>query len=248
MQNPFSLEGRTILITGASSGIGRATAIECAKLGAKLVITARNQERLLETLTQLSGNGHMMIIADLSKSEDLDKMVSETPHIEGLVNNAGFTMTTPVQYIKEESLSAIFQVNTIAPILLTQKLLKNKKIIPGSSIVFTSSLAGISTVTIGNSMYSASKGAISAFVRNAALDLAAKNIRVNAVCPAMVNTEILSQGIISEEQLLEDMKNYPLKRYGEPKDIAYAIIYLLSNASSWVTGINLIIDGGITLK
>lgn len=248
MQNPFSLEGRTILITGASSGIGQATAIECSKQGAKLIITARNREKLQETLSLLSGNDHKMVVADLCKPADIDKIVAETPLIEGLVNNAGFTQITPVHYIKEDGLSAIFQVNTFAPILLTQKLLRNKKITSGASVVFTSSLAGISTVTVGNSMYSASKGAISAFVRNAALELAPRKIRVNAVCPAMVNTGILSQETLSKDQLLEDMKNYPLKRYGEPEDIAYAIIYLLSGASSWVTGINLVIDGGITLK
>lgn len=248
MQNPFSLEGRTILITGASSGIGQATAIECSKQGAKLIITARNREKLQETLSLLSGNDHKMVVADLCKPADIDKIVAETPLIEGLVNNAGFTQITPVHYIKEDGLSAIFQVNTFAPILLTQKLLRNKKITSGASVVFTSSLAGISTVTVGNSMYSASKGAISAFVRNAALELAPRKIRVNAVCPAMINTGILSQETLSKDQLLEDMKNYPLKRYGEPEDIAYAIIYLLSGASSWVTGINLVIDGGITLK
>lgn len=248
MQNPFSLEGKTILVTGASSGIGRATAIECSKLGARLILTARNEERLQETLSALFGTGHLQVVADLSHPESLEEIVKKVPIIDGLVNNAGFTIMAPIQYIKEENLSAIFQVNTVAPIMLMQKLLKNKKVAPQASIVFTSSLAGISAVSIANSMYSASKGAISSFVRNAALDLANKKIRVNAVCPAMINTGILSRGMILEEQLKEDVKNYPLKRYGEPEDVAYAIIYLLSDASSWVTGTNLIIDGGLTLK
>ena len=132
--------------------------------------------------------------------------------------------------------------------LLLQKLLKKKKLKKGASVVFTSSMAGLGNTTVGNSMYSASKGAISAFIKCVALELAPKSIRVNAVCPAMVDTGILDSGTVSKEQLEEDIKNYPLGRYGKPTDIAWAMIYLLSDASSWITGDNLVIDGGITLK
>ena len=150
--------------------------------------------------------------------------------------------------IKKEKLESIISVNTIAPILLLQKLLKAKKITKGSSVVFTSSLAGIGINAPGNSMYAATKGAISAFVTGAAIDLSPKKIRVNAVCPGMVNTAIMDRGTIGEEELKVDAANYPLGRYGEPEDIAFAIIYLLSDASSWVTGSNLVIDGGISAK
>ena len=224
MYNPFSLEGKTILVTGASSGIGRATAIECSRMGAKVIITARNEERLKETLEQLEGDDH------------------------GLVNNAGFTKLSLLQFVKEEDLKSIFQVNTIAPALLFQKLLKKKKIKKGASIVFTSSMAGLGCTSVGNSMYTASKGAISAYIKTAALELAPKSIRINAICPAMVNTGILEGGSVTKEQLKEDMKQYPLGRYGDPYDIAWAMIYLLSDASSWITGTNLILDGGLTLK
>jgi NAD(P)-dependent dehydrogenase (short-subunit alcohol dehydrogenase family) len=132
--------------------------------------------------------------------------------------------------------------------LLTQQLVKKKKLGKGGSIVFTSSTSGVYNAVIGNAMYSASKGAINGFMKNAALDLAAKNIRVNAVSPGMINTNILEDGIISAEQLEEDKKRYPLKRYGKPEEVAYAVIYLLSDASAWVTGSNLLIDGGITLS
>lgn len=246
--NPFSLVGKTILITGASSGIGRATAIECSKLGATCIITGRNEERLNETLAQMAGDGHQIAVCDLDNSSAMDVMVDSLPILNGLVNNAGFNIIAPVQFIKEDDLKKILQTNTIAPIILLQKLLKKKKMTKGSSIVFTSSLAGIGINSPGNDMYSATKGAISAFVRNAAIDLAPKKIRVNAVCPGMVHTQIVDHGAYSEEQLQENMKKYPLGRWGEPNDVAHAMIYLLSDASSWVTGINMILDGGVSIR
>ena len=248
MYSTFSLEGKTILVTGASSGIGRAAAIECSKMGAKVIITARNEERLSQTLSELEGGGHQMFLCDLNNEEAIDKMVGDLPELQGLVNNAGFTKILPVQFLSSEEINSVFQVNTVAPMILLQKLLKKKKLKKGASVVFTSSLAGMGVCTVGNSMYSASKGAVSAFVRCVALELAQKNIRVNAVCPGMVDTGILDSGTLTKEQLDEDMRNYPLGRYGTPEDIAWAMIYLLSDASSWVTGDNLIIDGGLTIK
>ncbi|MCR5550234.1 MAG: SDR family oxidoreductase [Bacteroidales bacterium] len=248
MYNPFSLEEKTILVTGASSGIGRAAAIECSKMGAKVVITARDEKRLSQTLSELEGEGHQMVLCDLNNEEAIDKMVADLPELQGLINNAGFTKILPVQFLSSEEINSVFQVNTVAPMILLQKLLKKKKLKKGASVVFTSSLAGMGVCTVGNSMYSASKGAISAFIRCVALELAPKKIRVNAVCPGMVDTGILDSGTLTKEQLDEDMKNYPLGRYGKPEDIAWAMIYLLSDASSWVTGDNLIIDGGVTIK
>lgn len=248
MYNPYSLEGKTILITGASSGIGKSAAIECSKMGANVIITARNGTKLSQLMNELEGNSHRMVLCDLSNEADIDKMVEELPEVQGLINNAGYTKILPVQFINTEAINDIFQVNTVAPMLLLQKLLKKKKIKKGASIVFTSSLAGLGCCTVGNSMYSATKGAISAFIRCVALELAPKNIRVNAVCPAMVDTGILSSGTITEEQLAIELNNYPLRRFGNPTDIALAMVYLLSDAASWVTGDNLVIDGGLTLK
>lgn len=248
MYNPFSLEGKTIFITGASSGIGRATAIECSKMGATVLITGRNKERLSETFSRLEGERHIQLIADLSIHEEIENLTNHLPTLDGCVNNAGFTKTLLTQYITFKSLDEIFKVNTVAPILLTQQLVKKKKINKNASIVFTCSTSGVYNAVLGNSMYSASKGAINGFVKNAALDLASKKIRVNCVCPGMINTSILDNGVITNEQLNQDMKKYPLKRYGEPEEVAYAIIYLLSNASAWVTGSNLLIDGGFTLQ
>lgn len=248
MYNPYSLEGKTVLITGASSGIGKTAAIECSKMKAKVIITARNEERLALTMDELEGEGHQMFLCDLNCEIDIDQMVAELPEVHGVISNAGYTKLLPVQFINTEDINRILQVNTVAPMILLQKLLKKKKVKKGASIVFTSSLAGLGCCTVGNSMYSATKGAISAFIRCVALELAPKNIRVNAVCPAMVDTGILNSGVITEDQLAMELKNYPLGRFGKPTDIALAMIYFLSDASSWITGDNLVIDGGLTLK
>lgn len=248
MYNPFSLENKTILITGASSGIGRATAIECSKMGAKCIITARNEQRLNETLNMLNGEGHSMYRCDLSCNEEVYSLVDSIGEIQGFVSNAGITKLLPLQFINEKDLFSVFQTNTFAPILMLQRLVKKKKLTAGSSVVYTSSLAGLGYCVNGNDMYSASKGALCSFIRNAALELSSKNIRVNCICPSMINTNIVHDGTTTDEQLVKNMIKYPLGRIGEPEDVAYAMIYLLSNASSWVTGLNLVLDGGVTLK
>lgn len=247
MYNPFSLKCKTILVTGASSGIGKATAIECSKLGANVVITGRNEQRLKDTLASLEGEHNMMIVSDLSNQESLANLVEQCPSLDGLVNNAGCTIMTPTQFISRDKLMQVLEVNTVAPILLTQMLLKKKKLGRGSSIVVTDSISGVKIASPGNVLYSTSKSAINGFVKNAALDLAGKNIRVNAVCPGMIATHILDDGSVTAEDLAEDMKKYPLKRYGKPEEVAYAIIYLLSDASAFTTGASLVIDGGFTL-
>ena len=242
--NPFSLEGKTILITGGSSGIGRATAMECSKLGAKVFIVARNEEKLKQTLSLLEGEGHQYIICDLKDMNAVEQMVKDLPVLDGVVNNAGFTRLAPIPFVQEDMLKDILQTNTVAPIMITKLLLKKKKVAKGASFVFTNSVAGLGKVTLGNTMYASSKGALTAFVQGAAKELAPKGIRLNSVCPGMVETEIMQFGTVSEEQLEKDRQSYPLKRYGKPEEIAWAIIYLLSDASGWVTGTNLVIDGG----
>lgn len=248
MFNPFTLQGKTVLVTGASSGIGQATAIACSRLGAKLVITGRNNERLSSTYRSLEGSGHLKMVADLCDVDKIDELVDFCPTLNGCVNNAGINKTLPIKFINQTDLHETMRINTYSPIILTQKLVKQKKLAKAASIVFTSSIAGVFRSSMANSMYSASKGAINGFMKNAALELASKQIRVNSVNPAMVETGIVGKGGISTEQYEEDKKRYPLKRYGQPNDIAYAIVYLLSDASSWVTGSNLLIDGGITLR
>lgn len=245
--NPFTLEGKTILITGASSGIGRATAIECSKLGATCFITARNEERLNETLSQMEGKGHQMIVADIATQDGIDTLVEQSPAIDGLVNNAGVSHTKPISFIKEEELNRIFSINTFAPIVLTKSLLKKKKMNVGGSIVFVSSAASINP-DVANSIYSATKAAIASFSRSCAKELSVKQIRSNSVHPGMVKTELVKNLIFSAEDLENDKAKYLLKRYGKPEEIAWSIIYLLSDASAWVTGSSMIIDGGLLVK
>lgn len=247
INNPFSLEGKTILVTGSSSGIGQATAIECSKMGARVVITGRNVERLQETYNQLVGEGHLMIPADLNTEEEIDKLVSECPVLDGLVNNAGRGKSKPVNFIKNEDLLDVYKTNVFAVALLTKSLLKKKKINKGGSIVFTSSISSYMTAP-GLAIYASTKAAVCAYMRTCAIELGSKGIRSNAVLPGMVETKLINSGTYTDEDKQNDLSLYPLGRYGQPNDIAYGIIYLLSDASVWMTGNELVIDGGRCLK
>ena len=243
--NPFSLEGKIVLVTGAAGGIGRATSQECAKLGARLVLTDINEAGLAETLSMLPGEGHSYVVTNLTVQDELDVLVAGLPQLDGFVSNAGITKPTPVKFINKADLERIMSINTFAPIYLTQRLLKKKKFNTGASLVFTVSVGGVFTTAPGNAMYGASKGALQVFVRNVALE-GAPRIRCNSVNPGMVNTNLAGRSY-SDEDKARDIETYPMKRYGEPRDVALAIVYLLSDASSWVTGHSLIIDGGKTL-
>ncbi|WP_010254869.1 SDR family NAD(P)-dependent oxidoreductase [Treponema primitia] len=245
--NPFSLAGKTILITGASSGIGRATAIECSKLGATLIITARNEERLNETFTQLEGKGHQKIIADLTINDDIDRLANVIPPLDGLVNNAGIIKTLPIQFINENDFVNILRTNTLAPVFLTQRICKKKKYNRNASFVFISSIGGVFVTTPGNAMYGMSKNAINSFMKFTALEFAPKGIRCNSVNPGTVESPLINKGTLSQEDREKNIAKYPLKRYGQPQDVAFGIIYLLSDASAWVTGASLIIDGGLAI-
>lgn len=245
--NPFTLEGKTILVTGASSGIGQATAIECSKLGAKVIITARNEARLNETLSMMDGDNHQIIIAEQTNEDQVKELVSNVPAVDGLVLCAGKGMTLPFPFCSREKYDEIFDVNYFAPVELLRLLVKKKKLNNPSSVVFVSSIGGVESFTLGNGIYGASKAAINSTMKFCARELAAKKIRVNSVNPGMVNTKLIQGGSVTEEQHQLDMQKYPLKRYGEPEEIAYGIIYLLSDASAWVTGHSLFIDGGVTI-
>lgn len=246
MYNPFSLQEKTVLVTGASSGIGRQTAVECSKLGARLVITARNEERLQESLSMLEGDGHIALTADLTKQEDVQRLAESCPALDGVVQNAGIGNTKPIAYYSREVLETIFSANAFAPMLLNRWLLKKKKINQGASIVFTSSVA-TEKITFGNGIYGASKAALATYMRYCAKELAARRIRVNAVHPGMVETKLIHGGAISEADMEKDAAKYPLGRYGRPEEIAWAIIYYLSDASAWTTGTSLFVDGGSLL-
>lgn len=247
-RNPYSLDSKTILVTGASSGIGAATAVECSRLGAKVIVTGRDEAKLKEVFGKLEGDGHAYYVADLCDDDQLNMLVEKAPVLDGLVNNAGITKATPVSFISKSAIDNILDINTIAPVLLNQKLLKSKKIARGCSIVYTCSISGVYVAANGISLYSMSKGAISGFVKNAALELASREIRVNCVCPGQIDTHLNDVYGMTEEQVEAEKHKYPLRRFGKPEEIAYGIIYLLSDASSFVTGSNLVIDGGFTLQ
>jgi NAD(P)-dependent dehydrogenase (short-subunit alcohol dehydrogenase family) len=214
-----------------------------------MVLVDINPDTVQETLGMLANQelSHQYFVCDLTNDEALDELVANVPVLTGLVNNAGINKLLPPKFINREDVGKIFNINTFAPIFLTQKLLRKKKIAAGASIVFTSALAGVFSVSPANSMYSSSKGAINGFMKNLALDLADKKIRCNSVNPGMIETDILRQGAVSAEEIEENKKKFPLGRWGKPVEIARGIIYLLSDASSWTTGSTLVIDGGVLL-
>jgi len=247
MFNPYSLDGKTILITGASSGIGKTTAIECSRLGAQVVITGRDRNRLHETYDLLEGTGHLMIVADLTAAEEVEALINALPQLSGLVNNAGIALPKLFSFTTNEEAEQVFKTNFFSPFELLRGIIKRKKLAKNPSVVFVSSIAGTTITSLGGSVYGASKSAVNGLSKALALELAPKRIRVNTVMPGMIETQILADSSIGEADLEADRKRYPLGRYGQPQDVAYAIIYLLSDASSWMTGSNLLLDGGYTL-
>lgn len=246
--NPFSLKGKTILVTGASSGIGKETAIQCSKMGATLVLNGRNEERLTDTLNQCEGEGHTMILGDLTIQEDIEQLVSAVPSLDGVVLCAGKGLTLPFNFSTREKFDSIFNVNFFSPVETLRLLSKKKKLNNESSVVFIVSIGGTQRFSVGNSIYGSSKAALKSMVNFCAQELCGRMIRVNGICPGMVETPLIHGGTLATNQLAEDMAKYPLKRYGRPEDIAYGAIYLLSNASSWLTGQSIVIDGGVTCK
>ena len=248
--NPFSLEGTTSLVTGASSGIGKQTAIECSKLGASVIITGRDAVRLQETFDALNLNAgaHKQVIADLLKEEDVDLLLNEVGKVDGVVLCAGKGLTLPVQFCTREKFDEIFNINFFSPIEVLRLLYKKKQINKEGSIVIMASLGGTQIYSGGNSIYGSSKAALNSMMRFCAKEFAPRKIRVNSICPGMVDTPLIHRGTVSDEQLEQDKERYPLKRYGTPEDIAYGAVYLLSNASSWMTGQDIVLDGGVSIK
>lgn len=244
MSTPFDLTGKHILVTGASSGIGRGIAIECSKMGAAVYITGRNKSRLQETLSQMHGDMHQILVCDLCNPSETATMVESLPQLDGVVHVAGIGQRKLCKQLTRNDIDEVMDVNLKAPMLLQAALLSKKKVKKGASIVFIASMAS-SSPSIGNAVYSASKGALISYADCLSLELAPRNIRVNCISPAMVWTELITKDGLDEEQLKQDESNYPLKRYGTPEDIAYLSIYMLSDASTWMTGTNVKISGGM---
>lgn len=241
--NPFTLEGKVILVTGASSGIGRGIAVTCSKMGATVIISGRNITKLNETESLMEPDSAIIKSGDLTDTTKLSSLVYEIPKLDGVVHCAGIGQRIPCKDLQNDNVNQVMEVNFKAPVMLQAELLRQKKINRAASIVFVASIASWSP-SFGNSIYSASKGAIISYANCLALELAPRKIRVNCISPAMVWTDLILSDGTDEEQLKEDEQKYPLKRYGDPEDIANLAIYMLSDASSWMTGSNVKISGG----
>ncbi len=241
--NPFSLTGKTILVTGASSGIGQSIAVTISKMGANVIVNGRNKSRLQATMSILAGSGHKMVIADITKQTDVDELSTNVAQIDGIVHCAGIGHRMPAKMVTEADVNSVMDANFKGAVLLQAALLMKKKVKKDSSIVFIASKAA-DYPSVGNAIYSASKGALIAYSKCLALELAPRGIRVNCICPAMVWTDLIMQNEVTVDQLRESEKNYPLKRYGKPEDIANLAVYLLSDASSWMTNSCIDITGG----
>ena len=246
MDNLYQLKGKTILITGASSGIGKQTAIRCAEYGAKCVISGRNTERLQETFSQLTGEGHTQIVCDLASEEGPMTMAEQLPVLDGIMLCAGFSKTMLVKHTKMDYMKEVFNTNTFSNFTLIQYLLKKKKIKNEGSIVIISSVASHRPYK-GNSMYSATKGALNSFAKVLSLELAPQKIRVNCIEPGIIiDLDTWQEGTISVEQWKQENDRMPLG-FGKPDDIAFATIFLLSDISKWMTGSSMVVDGGQSL-
>ena len=247
--NPFSLQGKTVLITGAASGIGKATALLCAQMGATTILVDLNEEGLKQTSAEIESPGQCSIYPlNLTDDEAVSGFVGTLPKLDGVVSNAGIVKSLLAKFNEKEDMEKIFQINTFSHINLIQELIKQKKLNKGASIVMTSSMSGVFCGLAGGSLYGATKAALVGYAKALAIELAPRGIRVNTVHPGMIETPLTKDTALSAELLAEDAKNYPLGRYGKPEEIAAAMVYLLSDATVWMTGSKLLIDGGYSLK
>lgn len=251
--NPFSLVGKTVVITGASSGIGRQCAIDCSKMGAKVVLIARNEQRLEETISQMDGSDHIAYSQDLTDFPSLksrvQQIIEENGPIDGLVNCAGISTTLPLKLMDEEKVEDFFRVNVFSAIELTRHFCRRAHLRKeGSSIVFISSIMGVVGET-GKSLYAMTKGAVVSAIRSLACEFADRKIRFNAVSPGAILTPI-NENLphMKNPELRADLESKHLLGFGKASDISSVCIFLLSDASRWITGQNLIVDGGYTVR
>jgi NAD(P)-dependent dehydrogenase (short-subunit alcohol dehydrogenase family) len=249
--NPFLLTNKTILVTGASSGIGRQTCLVLASLGANIVATARHPERLQATLDRLPSDPsrvqHTGIVADITQAADLQNLIEKCPPLHAIVHSAGAMKLLPFKFATQAALDNLMQINVYAPFFLTQQIIKQRKIIQGGSVVFVGSISGNVVGTAGHSLYATTKASLAGLTKVLAIELAPQKIRVNALLAGMVRSEMTEKMLknLTEEQLIADEKRYPLG-YGTPDDVGNALAFLVSDGSRWLTGTNLVLDGGFS--
>lgn len=248
--NPFSLQGKRILVTGASSGIGKEIALACARMGAEVVCTGRDEYRLADTLEKLnltSIQAHRAVVADLTVNQDREMLVKKLDgEINGVVHSAGISRLSPVRLLTKQHLREIQDVNVESPMLLTQELLRRKAIKADGSMVFVASIAAHIGVP-GVAAYSGTKAALLAMTRCLAMEVVKYRIRVNCLSPALVETPLLEATADIIGSIEKERDNYPLG-FGRPEDVANAAVFLLSNASRWITGTTIVMDGGLTIS
>lgn len=258
--NQFTLLDKNIIITGASSGIGRVCAIECAKMGATLILLGRNETRLREVYNEVTGvsvdnsrGRHLVygveLLGDMSSlAEAVEDAVDKIGKIDGFIHAAGVEKTLPINAMKESDYVNIFKINTISGFELAKIVAKRKNISAKGSFVFISSITAVigRTGVVG---YAASKGALVAGAKSMALELASKNITVNCISPGTILTPMMTKYLDSlpEAERLKRKEGFPLG-LGEPIDVSNLAIFLLSDASKWITGQNFIVDGGYTVR
>lgn len=245
MNEFFSLKGKHILVTGASSGIGQCIALECAEMGARVSIVGRNAERLAKTYLELAGSGQSMIIADLTNESELENLVKNILPINGLVHSAGISQLVPFKMARAKHINETFANNTIAPLILTQKLVSAKKILPKGSIVFIAAVASHAG-PIASSAYSASKSALLGASRSVAEDLSKHEIRVNCIAPGYVQTPMLD-ALSQSGGVMNERSHWAPLGIGMPEDVAYATVFHLSDASRSINRSYFMVDGGISI-
>ena len=244
--NPFGLNGSAVLVTGASSGIGRQIAISCAAMGARVIASGRNEQRLNDTLGSLAGSGHSAIAAELTLESDIDRLVEQAGIVNGVVHCAGISRLAPLRMASQSHIAEVWKTNYEAPVLLTQRLLAKNRIAADGSILFMSSIAAFIGVA-GVGVYSGSKAALIATMRCLAMEVVKRRIRVNCLAPALVESPLLEateKMVLSIETTRAD---YPLG-FGKAEDVANAAVFFLSGASRWITGTTLVMDGGLTIR
>lgn len=247
--NPYSLIGKTILITGASSGIGQAAAEVCARLGASIIISGRNKERLEQTLHALDssmGQKHGKVLADLTAENDIRQLVESLPALDGVFSNAGSASTLPVKFIKTDGLMAALKANLVSHVMLAKAIMRKKLMRDWGSYVFTTAISGNALHLPGNAQYDMGKASLTAFAKTCSVEFAPR-VRFNCLCLGGIETPMTQRLNTTEEQLELDRRRYLLQRYGKPEEAAMAAAFLLSDASSFIDGTSLVVDGGRTV-